>query len=408
MAPMSLSHTFGNMTAFITEFIKGLFPKNYFRTVNVTTTMAYRYFNIFDNTNKEFFKNMKPMLIIRPRIDPNDTDVFLNGTMLTSRITDNAYDLDYGNLQPFFSDPDLGRQMRFLMNRMKMFFDVTIVLESQMEQMNQFMYLRNAVRQEHPFYIETSLESNIPRGLMDLVLKDVNIDISTSVKPFLDYLNSISVYPVTYKLKNSTGRDEFFQYYPALIDASITGLSMDEGSKKGVVNGSYPVNFTVSTEFQTSGLYYYFTQNPNVIDQVVFDFGDKDDNTIMPIFTISNLFTVKPPTGWSLYGAPFFKVTTDDTPDMLGLSDIILDSIKSVITYCLDNGIDVSTILAINIMKDNVKLDPANSDYSIDWSTLEVTVNQTNSESTYRLIIYVNSLYINNLVVSINKEDEEK
>ena len=48
----SMSHTFGNVTAFITEYVKSLFPINYFRTVNISSTMAYREFNIFNNLSR--------------------------------------------------------------------------------------------------------------------------------------------------------------------------------------------------------------------------------------------------------------------------------------------------------------------------------------------------------------------
>ena len=406
VAPMSLAHTFGNVTAFITEYIKGLFPPNYFKTVNISSTIAYRYFNIFDNTNKEFIKKNKPMLIIRPRVDITDTDVFLNGTYLTSRITDNYMDLDFGNLQPFIRDPQKGLAMKFLLNRIKMNFDVTLIFETQMEQINKAMYLRNRVRQEHPFFIRTALESNIPRELMVVIAKEIGIDINNT-KEFLDYINNNSCYPVTYKMKNSTGKDEFFRYYPVEIDTIFTGLSIDDGSKKGFVSDAYAVNFTVGAEFYTSGLYYYFTQNKEIIEEIQFDIIT-NDKTIVPIFTISNLFDVETPVGWNLYTAPMFKVEHDKLPDTLDLKPLLNHSLTTTIQYHLEKGIPMDSAIRIVVLKDNEKLDPAANEYTVDYENLTLTTYKTNKTSTYRLIIFVNTLYINNLIADLYDISNEK
>ena len=108
LASTSMAHTYGNVTAFITEFVKNIFPKHYFKTTHISSTIAYREFNIFQNSTKEFMKKNKPILLIRPRIELNDQDNFLYGTFLTQRITDNYMDLDFSNLQEFIGDTEKG------------------------------------------------------------------------------------------------------------------------------------------------------------------------------------------------------------------------------------------------------------------------------------------------------------
>ena len=146
IAQTSLAHTYGNVTCFITEYIKSLFPKDYFNTVNISSSIAYKHFNIFQNTNKEFIRKKKPMLIIRPRVEINDSDVFLYNTFLTTRITDNYMDRDFTNLQDFIYDNERGNSMKFLLNRLKMYFDVTIIVETQIEQLNQAHFFKNRIR----------------------------------------------------------------------------------------------------------------------------------------------------------------------------------------------------------------------------------------------------------------------
>lgn len=411
-ASTSSAHTYGNVASFITEYIKNLFPKNFFKTVHINSSIAYKQFNILQNSNKEFIKKRKPMLIVRPRIEINDQDVFLFNTYLTSRITDNYMDLDFSNLQPFFEDKEKQVYIKYLLNRMKMLFDISIVVETQMTQINIATDFKNRVRQDHPFYIETSLENFIPKELFQMLSKDVSIpvyDNSNSVKPFLDYVNGKSLYPITYKIKNSSGNDEFFRFYPSIIDTTITGLSLDDGNKKGFVFDAFTINFTVVTEFNSSGLYYYFTENNDVIDQIDISIMNTRD-TIIPIFTVNNLFDVQLPSGWNLYTTSFFSVSTDSEPDKLNFKSLVNDSIIKTIKYHKDNGIPLDTFIRVVVLKDNTPLvsNETNKEYEVDFDNLVLTTNKVNMASTYRIIIYLNTYYVNELLKNIYNFNEEK
>lgn len=409
-ASSSLAHTYGNVTSLVTEFVKNLFNKNYFKTIHISSAIGYKQFNVFQNTNKEFLKKNKPMLIIRPRIDINNSDTFLYGTYFTQRITDNYSDLDFGNLQEFIIDKKNNRYMKYLLNRMQIFFDVTMIFESQMEQINQAMYIKNTIRQDHCFYIPVALESQLPRELLKVISQDSKVpmyDSNGSVKPFLDYLNGNTVDPVTYKMKNSTGRDEFFRFYQTNMDTTFTGLTVDDGTKKGFVSDSYTVSFTINTEFYMAGLYYYFTTNNDVIQEVDMSML-LDDKSIIPIFTVSNLFSNPLPEGWNLYTSPMYKVDFDRRPDQMDISSLFGEGLKNVIKYHLKHGIPLDTFIQSFVLKDNSMLDATKGEYSIDYDKMILTTNNTNKVSTYRLIINVNTLYINNLTSDIYNISEEK
>jgi hypothetical protein len=407
VAPMSLAHTFGNMTAFVTEYIKGMFPKDYFKTVNIASSIAYRHFSVFDSRNKNFIKKNKPMLIVRPRVDIMNNDVFLNGTLLTTRITDNFYDRDFGNLQPFIEDNKRGIYVKYLANRIKMYFDITFIFETQIEQLNQAMYLKNRVRHEIPFVIQTHLENNVPREIMQGVAKDAGIDINDT-KTFLDYVNKHSYYPVTYKLKNSTGLDEYFRYYPAYIDAIFTGFTIEDGSKKGFVDDAYPMSITLETEFFTSGIYFFFTKNPETITDFSLSISTEDGQSIIPIYTMPAVSNIEPPEGWELYANTLYKVETSAQPDHLDFSSLINKSLKSAIDYHLKNSIPLNPLIKIFVYKDSELLDINKGDFEVDYSTLTLITNKVNTTSTYRLLIYVNIYYINNLISNILRINEEK
>ena len=149
------------------------------------------------------------------------------------------------------------------MNRLTMDFDISLIFETQMQQINYVHYLKNRIRQNAPFVVQTNLESMLSRDMVVLLgelagIKPVDGD-DFNIPNILDYMNRHTVYLVTYKMKNSTGRDEFFRYHPAGIEMTLTGLSVDDGSRTGQISDNFTINFTVRTEFSTAGLYYLFS-----------------------------------------------------------------------------------------------------------------------------------------------------
>ena len=137
------------------------------------------------------------------------------------------------------------------------------------------------------------------------------------------------------------------------------------------------------------------------------DWSIQSEDTIIPMFTVSNLFDVKLPEGWKQYAAPMFRVESNTQYDYMDFGQLLNTSLNDMYTYHKEKGIPFSTFINIKIMKDNKMLKIVD-EYDIDWETKTVITKNVNMASTYRLIIYVNTLYINNLVSSIYGFAEEK
>jgi hypothetical protein len=58
-------------------------------------------------------------------------------------------------------------------------------------------------------------------------------------------------------------------------------------------------------------------------------------------------------------------------------------------------------------MKDNEMLKPK-TDFKIDFENYKLTTIKTNPSSTYRLIIFVNTFYINSFIKDLFELDVEK
>lgn len=409
MASTSTAHTYGNVTCFIVEYVKNLVP-GYFKTVHVTSTMAYRELSKINlNNHPNLLKKKKPILIIRPRVELDTDDIFLGGTYLTTRLTDQFMERDFTNLQPFFQDDNTGLSIKFLLNRLKIVYDITIICNTQMEQINIANFLKNKVRMNRPFPVETYLESQIPKTMLDMYSKVADIpmyDKNNSVSEFLKHINGKSRYPITYKMKTSTGNDEFFRYYPANLLISINGLSIDEGSKKGQVFDSFTTTFTIPVEFNTAGLYYLFHKDETVHIEIKKQtdkiFGEEGSGTMFPVFTIHHLFDLPLPEGWTLYGTSIFKTDKEfDEEDEVDLTVLHNQSMIEFIKHCNRNGLPLDPFIKVYLMKDN-KMLTEGVEYTLSKDTTLLTLRACNPASSYRVIIHSNTAYINDLMKTVH------
>lgn len=418
MASASMAHTYGNITTFINNWLMGLFPKGYFKTNYINSTIAYRDFATYNNSRKEFIKKQKPMLLIRPRIELDTQDELpINQTYLANRIYDIMNDdIETGNLQNFFWDKDNNRRIQFLMNALRINFDVTLVVETMMEQINLAHYFKNRVRQGYDMTMVADLESYISRDIMYILAKDSGFeDVFTDegkhrMGDFLSYVNNNSLYPVTIKYKNSSGKHEFFRFHHSYANIAISNLGIDEGTKKNQVVEEYTINFSVRCDFNTAGMYVYLSNNDNVFKEVeVSDSDVLNDTNIVPIITPQQIFSNRTlPNGWQIFTVPSFDIDSDERPYPLDFSVLLNTSLEEAVKYHKDNGIPLTTFLDIDITKNGRTMEVDRNEYTIDWDKLTVYINNCNPNQEYRFILSVNTLYLNDLLSDIVKFREEK
>ena len=420
MAAASLAHTYGNIATFANSFLVSLFPPNYFKTNYITSTIAYRDFATFNNNRKEFIKKQKPMLIMRPRIEMDIQDELpINQTYLAQRIYDiNNDDIETGNLQNFFFDQDNKRQIQFLLNALRITFDVTLVVETQMEQINLAHYFKNRVRQNWEMTQVVGLESYISRDIMYLLAKDAGFaDVFTTseenrIGEFLSYVNNNSMYPVTIKYKNASGRHEFFRYHHSHVNMAITGLSIDDPSKKAMVADECLINFTLRCDFNTAGLYVYLSNNDTVFEEFRNEGLNEDvlsNDQIVPVTTPQKYFTNRTmPNGWQVFTTPAFDIDTDEVPYPLDFSVLLNASLNEAVNYHKKHGIPLSTFMEIVVLKNDREMELERREYDIDWDKLTIYVNNCNRLAQYRFILIINTEYLNNLLADIIKFREEK
>jgi hypothetical protein len=287
-----------------------------------------------------------------------------------------------------------------------------------MEQINIAHYFKNRVRQNWEMTKVVGLESYISRDIMYLLAKDAGFaDVFTTseenrIGEFLSYVNKHSMYPVTLKYKNASGRHEFFRYHTSHVNMAITGLSIDDPGKKNQVTDECLINFTLRCDFNTAGLYVYLSNNDTVFEEF-----ERENLHMTDIFKEANMISVVTPqkvynrtlpNGWQIFTTPAFDIDTDERPYPLDFSVLLNTSLNEAVRYHRKHGIPLTTFMDIEVIKNNRTMKLENKEYEIDWDNLTIYVYNCNINVEYRFILSVNTLYLNELIQDIVNFKDEK
>lgn len=398
----SMAHTFGNMSAYIQNWLESQFETGHFKTKHIHSKIAHKQIR---TTGQEFSKKPKPMMIIRPRIEWNDdSDVFLAGSLVTKRINDMYLGYGGSNLQEFIHDDSRKVTMKYQMSREVFYFDVILIYGSLIQQVNMASYIKSQIRIDVPFFIETCLEGHLPRNLMTNLSNAVGIplyDDNKSVKPFLDYINGKTMYPITYKLQGSSQTDEFYRYYPVNIDTLVSNFSVDEGEMNNRVNTKYSISFSIRCEFNTASTYFLFSERFDKNYKLTLE---DDQSYIYPAYTdVTAYEDSNLKDGWVLYNSPSCKL--EDRFDEVSIKTLLNSSINRVIDYHIKNGMPLEPLIMIKVRQQGKVLE--SEKYKADFNNGKLYFMNCPIGYTYKILVYINLSYANELVSNLYNLDKE-
>jgi hypothetical protein len=215
---------------------------------------------------------------------------------------------------------------------------------------------------------------------------------------------SNSRYYFTYKTKGGNQKEEFFLYYPMTMELVISDYDFSDISKNGSVTSYAAINFTFTSEFNTVGQYQLSTERDDLKlkanNQITMDMSNR--TSIRPFYTIDKIFSEENERGWKLFFSNIFFTDPDlekEEPDVIDLDYIFKDSdVKDIVAYHEENGISNEILFDFIITKnaDILNCNPKKGkiDYKVDLTKQKIYIYNKNPSATYRLLIYVNNLYI--------------
>lgn len=415
-ATLSSSATYANVAAFVREYILTNFPKNFFQYDTVSTELAYR--NIRRQTlssrDDEIAKRKTPYLVIRPQVQPPNPDMYLSGTLFTTNIDNLEAGIDMNDLFPIVMDRDSKYQLRYRLNRDQVAFNCTITLKTYTSLIDTMKYMKNHFLWDRPFTKPAYLEAMIPKNItcyMGLLSNiDINKNPEINAPLMVRHLNKNSMYPITYKVRNSTSKDEYFIYYRTPVLLTLSDFDVDEPSLKGMVQDNVNISFKVIAEFNMPGIFYLMGERPRIATDVEFksiDFEHGDD--MIPMYTIQNLYGeyASKFDNYKLLNTAIINTERDKKTgkDVVGTDVLIDEDYLKIIRRAVSYNEDPSTLMRILVMKNSQEL-AEGTDWVMDWNSFDLTINDPDDTATYRILLYGNNIKINERLMDLIEDNK--
>jgi hypothetical protein len=399
----SAAHTFGNVLAAVERYFLNYFPEDRWNEIIVSTQIGHRQIKSIRDRYK---KRKRPILVMKPRVNWDRDGKFLSGTLLTERFNEAIPYDGWGTMFNFIVDPKNHFYVKYFMNRHVVDIDFIVSFDTMIEQIN-FMNALQNTHFQHPFDIETPLENHIPNHMIELISKACDLpvhDNEDSVYTFLQYLNSISIDPVTYKLKSASANEEFFRYYDARIECVMSGLSADEGEQDGLIRKNFNINFTFRCEFTGTGFFHIQHQRIQELSKDILErYKNPNDYAVIPIMTDywhREDFNLSP--GWEVIAAPSYYRSTEADDHVVEFDTILSPNFFQVYAHHLMNGIPIDLFLNIKIRRMGELMIEGN-DYILDYEKMTITLLDTGlvKNVTYKILFIANLGYINQTLTDL-------
>ena len=404
----SVTHTFGNVTCFALDYITKYFSEDFFKVVHVSTKLAYRQLDILRKKG-DFWKLHKPILILRPRIEMDDSSKYFYGSAMMNRMTNVRSPMEFTNIVNLVDAKYKGLELNFMWNRMKIYYDTVMIFDTYNEQLNIANYLMNMMVPDTPLLVKTSLESYVPRNMVYTMADFLGIDRDNTAE-ILQFLNTYGKTPFTYKFKDGSGNNEFFSLYQTNIEVIPSELSIDDGSQRGMITDAFTLSFTLSCEFNAMGCYYLFMRDNDDRLRACPHTDISKNGEIIPLFTIPLFMDIDLEPGWKIETAPSFFVESNKTIDTVNLREVLSDNMMSLLTFIESMNLDRKTFMKFRVFKDRTELQETMG-FSVDLTDLNkptLRVFDCNPKVTYRLFVLINSAYINSISAEIAEFNKEK
>lgn len=392
-----IMHSIGNVTAIMLQFILDQFPSGTFSTALPSTKLAHRQLR---HTPKQIRTQSYPMCIVNPRVSlPALDNRFTAGSFATTTWSSTSDRFqNRSEMERLLSDPRIGIEWRGKINRVVLYLDFVLAFRSISEQIRWASYLQNKLPTDGSFMpdIETALELAIPDGFLKATSDYIKIPIRDehgSVAPFVDYLNMHTTYPVSYRFSSGRHTDAFYINHGSSLLCSISEFNYSNTTKNGQVDVDCPITFTLRCEYNTIGLFdlCHPSDGPTRIVH------DSPMDVIIPIF--SDSFNEKDfplAYGWVIHAKPICKLDWDERE--ISLDPILDESLNRILNFHLENHLNPELFISIKLRENREIIDDG---YYVDWKNRKLVFTTVNYTHTYRLIVALNRLYIQDMLTSL-------
>ena len=412
----ALSHLIGNITMVAVEHYMEQFPKNFFNSYYINTTMKSREF-IKKRDSIVNLKQRKPIISVNPNVS-TEIPEFATTSYFNNSFGKNIYSPRYGNpaTSTLFFNKENMLILEFSINRMMMTLEVVHTYETLIQQINALGIMKSSMRIEHPYRVTSLIEVPIPDKLIDEVIERMNLK-DRNIVEIKEILNRFSFNPIVYKLQTSTGKYKFFFEININLQIKLENPSLSDGDTKGMTNSDYEISQTVNLEFNYPDTFYYITDRP--ISPMLSNM-DVDElmgrATLVPVLSTRLGLSIP---GTNSTGKTFYtsseilmdEVNMDTDSDVTNLTGMLTVFDFEVLQSLADNSNSkvyevFDKYYEIEVYKDDEKMEKG-KEFNFDSKTMDLSIIKPDMFSQYCVLIYRDNLNLNSSLHKLNNYYEK-
>lgn len=381
----------GNATMIIRNFIKDLFPPNFFQDEFIDTQMIQ---TEFDKGNSEnIVKKNKPCLVIRPK-------VYLDDDTLFGKLPDwtNSNFFIYKNLRrnylPVLYDETNQIFMYSTGDRIKMSFEIEILLDTKLQQVNTAFFLKGSVLHKSYFYLNNMrMEAELPKYYMKQLAIVLNKDLANpnDRTEFNNYLNQHSQHFITEKIKLGSGNySHFYLFSSNILCLFENNPEIDDGENQEMTLNNFKINETLTIEFFSPMTYFLeIGKSFKLIRPKDYDFiSDVTNNKVSLHYTLNFVIPEKYKDMW-YYNKIMYLTEDNPNIDIVDISDLFNIHDKEIIHFSISHKLMLDEIFHIDLYLDNNKVDEEM--VIIDWNEFKLSNIKPKVNQSYTLVLYKSS-----------------
>lgn len=388
----SYVHAYSLCISYIEKWFLSAFPEGYFKTVYVEGKHALDEFKKY--SAGELVKRPKPSLAIIPQPDWSFNNENLNwqyGTInMNTRMTSNR--------DVFFIDSSKNLYLGVVCDLMNVNFDFKIKVNTRAKQIDLFKYIQMKLGDRGATHGKNVLmDFHVPYDLMIQLATDTGFQVVdgkiTNVIGFLNYLNSKSIVPFFYKLRNVNGKSEFFiRQFNYVHIREPQDISMDDGERQGQISSNYILEYTIQVRFPSPRFYRYLSETQHDKIQMV----DEDGN-IKAYYTNFSFVPQRNSKGWDQGTITDYAEYDLSKPLEVDLKEFFDGSdLALVIEYVRKQNLAPEVFVDIQLFNARRKFD-----IKIDWENLKLTTIGCVLEPISCIVAYVDKDFFNTQLINI-------
>lgn len=399
----SQQQAFAVCTEVILQWFLDKYPDKYFNSVYVDGSHSFDEFRKLSKINQQMRKT-NPLLALVPNIDAAYSRDWIDSTpeipMLLRRSRFEGI---------FFNDIEhnKGLHLQLIFKSIKMNFLFKMRLDTRGQQLDMMEYIKVKHRAGWSETLTKDMDIHVPKSIISQIAFDNGFELVEGGNPknpieLLNYLNTHSLIPFMYKLRCTTGNDEYFIKVPnCTVHIKSELPTMDEGERSNSITTNYNIEFPLEVEMTAPYCYTYFSQKE---DHVYLNAGSTINDDVTAIMQAS--LTVIPNEDrnhWALLTATEYGVDECDIGKPLDINFKELfagTEIGMVLDYTQKISISPAVFLNFIIFNDSKQLK-----YTMDWESMTAHIDEGIVVDRTVIGIYVDMKYVNNTIIFLKELD---